>query len=106
MAGTQHPPLSFFKRKVICPRRPATSDGGAAETGARLSAMLRSVSDGVHGAVLSDSSKDRSGLSRRQGGIKAFSRRRIAAAHGCIYLMEWEPACAVRQCLADGTKLM
>ena len=40
------------------------SDGGAAEPGARLSAMLRSVSDGVHGAVQGDSSSDMSGLQR------------------------------------------
>ena len=58
----------FFNAERFAVRRPATSDGGAAEPGARLSAaMLRSVSDGVHGAVLSDSSKDMSGLRRLQG---------------------------------------
>lgn len=60
--GTQVPPLSFFKRRAICCPGPATSGGGAAEPGARLSALLRSVSDGVHGAVLGDSSSDMSGL--------------------------------------------
>ena len=60
----------FLNGERFAARRPATSDGGPAEPGAKLSAMLRSVSVGVHGAVLSDSSEDMSGLgdlSRPQG---------------------------------------
>ena len=52
----------FLNAERFAARRPATSDGGPAEPGAKLSAMLRSVSVGVHGAVLGDSSKDMSGL--------------------------------------------
>jgi hypothetical protein len=52
----------FLNAERFAARRPATSDGGPAEPGAKLSAMFRSVSVGVHGAVLGDSSKDMSGL--------------------------------------------
>jgi hypothetical protein len=79
--GTQLPPLSFFKRRAIFGPGPATSDGGAAEPGARLSAMLRSVSDGVHGAVLGDSSNDMSGLQRLQR-LEPRCSRAACGGHG------------------------
>ena len=91
MSGTSLPPLSFSKRRAICcPEACHERRWSCRAWRARLSAMLRSVSDGVHGAVLSDSSRDMSGLRRHQrletSGIRAHSRSGlIAAVHG-LYL--------------------
>jgi hypothetical protein len=83
-------------------------DGGAAEPGARRSALLRSASDGVvcMAPCLGDSSR----LSRDRAVCRGSRPHpqgpglMIAAGNGCIYHVEWEPARAVGQCLAAGSR--